>query len=66
MTRIRKGNIVFTHDTNSYINLYNKLSNNGGSYSNKSYNNLAFFENKYFRNVIGQDRYGVSLYDNIS
>ena len=34
MTRIRKGNIVFTHDTNSYVNLYNKLSNNRGSYSN--------------------------------
>lgn len=48
--------VLFTHDTNAHVNIYGIASQT----------NLAFFETKYFRNLIGQDRYGVGLYDSLN
>ena len=68
--------VIFSHDTTSYINynetvtdnkvyVYSDHSGPGQYYSIKRQNNWGLYLNKLLRSVVGMDRYGITLNEDI-
>ena len=51
--------VLFTHDTSSFVNTKKTF----GKYPNQQNNNWGYNVNQKFRNMLGMDRFGVSLKD---
>lgn len=68
--------VIFSHDTTSYINYNETVTDNkvyvnsdhsgpGQYYSIKRQNNWGLYLNKLLRSVVGMDRYGITLNEDI-
>lgn len=54
--------VIFTHDTSSFVNSDDsKLQINGLDYNSSPKKLKNYYINKFFRNDLGQDKYGVAL-----
>lgn len=56
--------VIFTHDTSSFVNSDDsKLQINGLDYNSNPRKLKNYYTNKFFRDDLGQDKYGVTLRD---